>query len=176
MRLFRQPYDGRLSLISQQDQGKYAEAEEMNRQALAGREKVLGADHPSTLASVYCLARLLTDTQHFHEALSLYERAVEGYRRVLGPRHPTTVACQPHQAALKESDISIGLIHTGIQDADISEGSFPSGVKRAMVVSGRMCQDMSKINLPEFKTCAAIMNCRRSLGKAAGILYYTVRT
>jgi len=65
----------------------------MNRRALAGHEKVLGADYPDTLISIYCLADLLSNTQRFSEALSLYDRAVAGYRRVLGPEHPTTVAC-----------------------------------------------------------------------------------
>jgi hypothetical protein len=44
-------------------QGKYAEAKAMNRQTLGRQEKVLGADHPETLASVYCLAHLLAN-QH----------------------------------------------------------------------------------------------------------------
>jgi hypothetical protein len=33
-------------------QGKYEAAEEMNRRALEGREKSLGAEHPDTLTSV----------------------------------------------------------------------------------------------------------------------------
>lgn len=33
-------------------QGKYEAAEEMSRRALAGYEKVLGVEHPSTLTSV----------------------------------------------------------------------------------------------------------------------------
>jgi hypothetical protein len=41
-------------------QGKYGEAEAMNRQTLARREKVLGPEHPDTLTSIYCLAHLLT--------------------------------------------------------------------------------------------------------------------
>ena len=42
-----------------QYQGKYEAAEEMNRRALEGREKVLGKDYPDTLTGVYCLAYLL---------------------------------------------------------------------------------------------------------------------
>ncbi|KAF2786064.1 hypothetical protein K505DRAFT_368547 [Melanomma pulvis-pyrius CBS 109.77] len=38
-----------------QYRGKYEAAEEMNRQALEGREKALGKEHPDTLTSVYCL-------------------------------------------------------------------------------------------------------------------------
>jgi len=33
------------------DQGKYKAAEEMNRRALSGREKILGPGHPDTLVS-----------------------------------------------------------------------------------------------------------------------------
>ena len=36
-------------LVSGITQGKYEAAEEMNRRALAGYEKVLGAEHPDTL-------------------------------------------------------------------------------------------------------------------------------
>ena len=44
-------------------QGKYEAAEEMNRRALEGREKVLGVEHPDTLTSVYNFAYLFHDQQ-----------------------------------------------------------------------------------------------------------------
>src|SRR5947199_9944198 len=44
-----------------QAQGKYEAAEEMNRRALEGREKVLGRDHPSTVRSGSELATGLED-------------------------------------------------------------------------------------------------------------------
>jgi len=37
------------------NQGKDAEAEAMNRRALAGSEKVLGSDHPGTLTMILLL-------------------------------------------------------------------------------------------------------------------------
>jgi hypothetical protein len=40
-------------------QGKYKAAEEMNRRAPAGYEKVLGVEHPETLTSVSNLAAVL---------------------------------------------------------------------------------------------------------------------
>jgi hypothetical protein len=40
-------------------QGRYEEAEEMNRRALKGREKMLGKEHPDTLISVSSLASVL---------------------------------------------------------------------------------------------------------------------
>ena len=42
-------------------QGKYDDAEEMNRRALKGYEKLLGPDHPDTLTSVDSLASVLSD-------------------------------------------------------------------------------------------------------------------
>ena len=44
------------------NQGKYEEAEEMHRQALALRETVLGKEHPDTLTSMNNLA-LVLDSQ-----------------------------------------------------------------------------------------------------------------
>jgi hypothetical protein len=43
-----------------QGQRKYEDAEKMNWQALEGREKVLGVDHPDTLTSIYCLVIVQT--------------------------------------------------------------------------------------------------------------------
>ncbi|RYP64947.1 hypothetical protein DL770_009102 [Monosporascus sp. CRB-9-2] len=40
-------------------QGKYDEAEQMHRQALALKEEVLGREHPSTLTSINNLAKTL---------------------------------------------------------------------------------------------------------------------
>ena len=81
-------------------QGKYEEAEAMNRQTLARREKVLGPDHPDTLTSVYCLAYHLSEQHCIDESLRLYQRASAGYNTTLGKYHPTTVACQQDYAML----------------------------------------------------------------------------
>lgn len=54
-----------------QYQGKYEAAEEMNRRALEGREKVLGKEHPSSLTSVYCVALLFYEQQQYTTCLDL---------------------------------------------------------------------------------------------------------
>ncbi|KAG9383208.1 kinesin light chain [Pyrenophora tritici-repentis] len=59
-------------------QGKYEEAEAMNRQTLARRENVLGPEHPDTLTSVYYLAHLLAKQHRVDESLLLYQRASAG--------------------------------------------------------------------------------------------------
>ena len=73
-----------------QDQGKYEAAEEMNRRALEGREKVLGVEHPDTLTSVYNLAYLFHHQQRYNDASVLYLRASAGFPKTLGLDHPMT--------------------------------------------------------------------------------------
>jgi hypothetical protein len=80
-------------------QGKYAEAEAMDRETLGLREKVVGKEHPATLTSVYRLARSLHLQHQYQEALLLYERAYTGYQNTLGPNHSTTRACFDHYSS-----------------------------------------------------------------------------
>ncbi|KAI0914524.1 hypothetical protein F4823DRAFT_572174 [Ustulina deusta] len=61
-------------------QGKYNKAEEMNRRALKGYEKVLGKQHPDTLTSVSNLALVLREQGKYKE--NTLERAV-----YFGPRY-----------------------------------------------------------------------------------------
>jgi tetratricopeptide (TPR) repeat protein len=63
------------------DQGKYEAAEEMNRRALEGREKVLGVEHPDTLNSVSNLALVLQNQGKYEAAEEMNRRALEGTRR-----------------------------------------------------------------------------------------------
>jgi hypothetical protein len=81
-------------------QGKYADAEAINRQTLEIREEVLGKTHPNTLTSVYCLAYLLQKKQEYKEASLLYQRACTGYNLSLGSEHPTTKACVNHYSTM----------------------------------------------------------------------------
>jgi len=52
----------------QQMRGRYNEAEQINRRALKVREKVLGREHPDTLASVNNLALVLQSQGKYEEA------------------------------------------------------------------------------------------------------------
>jgi Tfp pilus assembly protein PilF len=58
-------------------QGKYEEAEAMHRRALKGREKVLGLEHPDTLASVNNLGVVLERQDKYEEAKTMHRRALE---------------------------------------------------------------------------------------------------
>ena len=71
----------------------------MNRRALDGSEKVLGVEHPDTLASVQNLAYLFYHQQRYHDASNLYLRA-----SALGLKHPTTQDCLQHHASMVKHD------------------------------------------------------------------------
>ncbi|KAH0555788.1 hypothetical protein GP486_006269, partial [Trichoglossum hirsutum] len=91
-------------------QGKYEEAEAMNRRALDGKEKVLGKEHPSTLTSVYSLANLLHEQKRYEAASELYQRASSGYRVILGQSHPTTIACDNSYCSMRREMGIVGAL------------------------------------------------------------------
>ena len=56
---------------------KYTEAEQMYRQTLELREKVLGQEHPSTLDSMNNLALVLDSQGKYDEAEQMRQQALE---------------------------------------------------------------------------------------------------
>ncbi|KAF2174719.1 TPR-like protein [Zopfia rhizophila CBS 207.26] len=75
----------------QKAQGKYEEAERMNRLALKGCEKELGEQHLQTLTGANNLALVLRSQGKYNEAEKLSRRAVEGFEKELGEQHPHTL-------------------------------------------------------------------------------------
>ncbi|MBL9141131.1 MAG: serine/threonine protein kinase, partial [Phycisphaerae bacterium] len=71
--------------------GLYKEALALQKQALATRQRELGADHPDTLSSVNDLGVLLEASGEGKEAEDFLARAVEGRTRVLGAGAPDTL-------------------------------------------------------------------------------------
>lgn len=71
--------------------GKYAVAEKIRRVAVEKKEKVLGREHPSTLASVGNLGSVLLRLGRYEEAEAMYRRGLEGQEKVLGQEHLNTL-------------------------------------------------------------------------------------
>jgi tetratricopeptide (TPR) repeat protein len=71
--------------------GEYAAAEEISRDALDRREKVLGLEHPHTLTSVSNLGSVLESQGKYEEAEAMHRQALKGREKVLGPEHPHTL-------------------------------------------------------------------------------------
>jgi tetratricopeptide (TPR) repeat protein len=72
-----------------QSRAAYAQAEQLFRDALAIREKMLGTEHPETAASLVNLA-LAVHLRGDAGALPLCERALTIQEKVLGSEHPDT--------------------------------------------------------------------------------------
>jgi Flp pilus assembly protein TadD/nucleoside phosphorylase len=72
--------------------GKYQDAEELYQQALELQVKVLGAEHPSILASMNNLALVLRSQGRYEEAETIHRQTLELTTKVLGAEHPSTLA------------------------------------------------------------------------------------
>ncbi|MFI0826439.1 tetratricopeptide repeat protein [Streptomyces roseolus] len=78
--------------------GRWAEAEDLHRSVAGDRTRVLGPDHPDTLASAYEVAFALGRLGRATEALEAFERVADARARVLGPEHPDTLAARQERA------------------------------------------------------------------------------
>jgi Tetratricopeptide repeat/AAA ATPase domain len=76
-----------------------ADAIPLIQRTLVDRERLLGADHPGTLASRNNLASAYRTTGRPAEAIPLFEENVAACERILGSDHPRTVASR-HSLAL----------------------------------------------------------------------------
>jgi tetratricopeptide (TPR) repeat protein len=72
--------------------GEYPKAAMLLEQALAGRRRHLGPDHPDTLESLSQLAYAYHAVGQVDRASPLFEEALERRRAVLGPDHLDTLA------------------------------------------------------------------------------------
>ena len=73
----------------------------MYKLVLAARGRMLGPDHPDTLASMNNLAVAYHEAGRRSEAVKLFEKTLAAYERLLGSDHPGTVASRNNLAAVK---------------------------------------------------------------------------
>ncbi|KAH8654542.1 hypothetical protein BGZ60DRAFT_568352 [Tricladium varicosporioides] len=80
--------------------GQYREAETMYRQTLQLKEKVLGTEHPDTLASMMGLANSLGQQGKYTEADTIFRQTLQLQEKVLGTEHPDTLMSMNNHANL----------------------------------------------------------------------------
>jgi hypothetical protein len=73
-------------------QGKYAEAERIQREVHSLQIRVLGAEHPSTLLTANNLAASLSYQGKYVEAEEILQAVLATSQRVLGGAHPNTLS------------------------------------------------------------------------------------
>ncbi|MET7686013.1 serine/threonine-protein kinase [Streptomyces sp. NPDC005423] len=78
--------------------GRWDEAAEVHRAVAAARERLLGPDHPDTVASRYEIGFALSRTGRAADALSEYTRVARIRDHVLGADHPDTLAARQEMA------------------------------------------------------------------------------
>jgi tetratricopeptide (TPR) repeat protein len=74
------------------EDGKYDEAERLQKRVLHINESMLGPEHPDTLTSMSNLAVAYSNQGRVAEAEELEERVLEARRRVLWEEHPGTLS------------------------------------------------------------------------------------
>ncbi|KAJ5721574.1 Tetratricopeptide-like helical [Penicillium malachiteum] len=79
-----------------------AEAENMQRQALKGREKVLGPKNLKTLSSMNHLGLVLGRQGKFSQAEALHRQALKGHIEALGPEDLKTLSSMNHLSLVLE--------------------------------------------------------------------------
>ena len=71
-------------------QGRYDDAERLQKQTLEIQKNVLGEEHPSTLGSITNLGFLYLSMKRFDDARAMFGNSLPIKRRVLGMNHPWT--------------------------------------------------------------------------------------
>ncbi|GAA4263875.1 tetratricopeptide repeat protein [Dactylosporangium darangshiense] len=91
-------YIGGRAATYRQFQGQIAEAVAAFEQLLIDRRRVLGEDHPDTLATRNNLAAAYQEAGRVPEAVAAFEQLLPDLRRVLGEDHPDTLAARNNLA------------------------------------------------------------------------------
>lgn len=101
--------------------GKFAEAEDLFRKALVGREKLFGATNVDVLTTVNHLAVLCKQQGRFGDAERFFERALQGLSQELGPTHLLTseaaynfATMRIQQGKRKKAGILFSQAHKGL--------------------------------------------------------------
>ncbi|KDN23233.1 FxSxx-COOH system tetratricopeptide repeat protein [Amycolatopsis rifamycinica] len=86
-----------------EEAGDLTRALPLFEQTLAGRERVLGAEHPDTLTSRNNLAGAYMSAGRLDEAIALHEQNLADYERVSEAEHPDTLTSRNNLAAAYKS-------------------------------------------------------------------------
>ena len=83
--------------------GRFSEAEETHRRALAIFEKSLGEEHAETVTTLHNLAFVLKEIGKLEEAESLFRRALTVTERTFGEMHAETAITVDNLAQILEA-------------------------------------------------------------------------
>ena len=78
--------------------GELEEAKELQLQTLDAHQRILGPDHPDTLAAIANMAITLSELGELQEAKALELQVLDARQRILGPDHSDTLAAIANMA------------------------------------------------------------------------------
>ncbi|KAF2176927.1 hypothetical protein K469DRAFT_810815, partial [Zopfia rhizophila CBS 207.26] len=90
------------------NQGRWKEAEELEVQVMETRKRLLGAEHPDTLTSMYSLAYNWKDQGRHEQAIKLMEECVKLRIRIMGVDHPHTLSTSTTLSRWQIENLEIG--------------------------------------------------------------------
>jgi tetratricopeptide (TPR) repeat protein/class 3 adenylate cyclase len=86
------------------DQGQYQQVESVLREVLKERERLLGPEHPDTIAVRHYIARALSRQGRYAEAETEYRVVLKIKENVLGPEHPDTLKTRNNLANVLDDE------------------------------------------------------------------------
>ncbi|KAH6874681.1 hypothetical protein B0T10DRAFT_610521, partial [Thelonectria olida] len=88
------------SAITAYEQGKYDDAESMQRRVMELQEDALGSEHPDTLESMNNLVVILDRQGRYGEAELIERRVINIQEKILGSEHPYTLSSMNNLAVV----------------------------------------------------------------------------
>jgi tetratricopeptide (TPR) repeat protein len=148
--------------------GQLKEAVETYQQVLAGRDQILGPEHPQTIASCSALASAHRASGRFKEAITLAERALASSERVLGTDHADTLAARAHLAAAyhgaKKMKASVSLYERTLAERERVQGADHPDTISARGDLAAAYQSAGKLGQAVSLYEQALAACRRVFG------------
>jgi len=148
--------------------GQLEKAVEACRQVLAGRDQILGLEHPQTIASCSALVSACRASGRFEEAIPLAERAFRSSEQVLGSDHPDTLAARAGLAAAyhgaRKLKASVSLYERALTERERVQGPDHPDTISARGDLAAAYQSAGKLGYAVSQYEQALAACRRVFG------------
>jgi CHAT domain-containing protein/tetratricopeptide (TPR) repeat protein len=150
-------------------QGNYAQAEELQKRALAIRERTLGAGHPDVAQSLNNLANVYNNQGRYADAEGLLRRALAIREKALGARHPDVAVTLKSLAGVYAKEAKYAeaeALYTralGIEEKAL--GASHSAVARSLVGLANVYLDQGNYAAAEALQKRALAIQEKALGK-----------
>ncbi|KAJ5760217.1 TPR repeat protein [Penicillium odoratum] len=160
------------------DQIQLDKAEQMLMRALAGKEKALGPDHTSTLATVNNLGDLFCDQGKLDKAEQMLMRALAGMEKALGPDHSSTLSTVHSLGVLfcdqGKLDKAEQMLMRALAGKEKALGPDHSSILSTVYSLGNLFRNLGKLDKAEQMYMRALAGTEKALGPDHSLTLSTV--